>query len=92
MSATSTTDCSGVPEASRPLLVGLDTLVIGALRREPHPTHLSLSQALAEIQRLRPKRAFLTHLSHRLDHAATEAALPDHVRLACDGLDVEIPD
>jgi phosphoribosyl 1,2-cyclic phosphate phosphodiesterase len=85
------TDCSGIPEASWPLLEGLDTLIVGALRQQPHPTHFSISQALDVIARLRPRRAFLTHLSHHLDHAAAEASLPAGVRLAYDGLRIEAP-
>lgn len=80
------TDVSRIPDESRPLLEGLDTLVLDALRREPHPTHFSLDQALAEIRRIRPRQAYLTHLSHSLDHAETEKRLPENVRLAYDGL------
>jgi phosphoribosyl 1,2-cyclic phosphate phosphodiesterase len=80
------TDVSRIPEASWPLLEGLDTLILDALRPEPHPTHFSLAEALAVIARLRPRRSFLTHLSHALEHAPTEAALPPGVALAYDGL------
>jgi phosphoribosyl 1,2-cyclic phosphate phosphodiesterase len=84
------TDCSGVPDASMPLLEGLDTLVLGAVRHDPHPAHFSVEQALELIAQLSPRRAFLTHISHRLDHVETEAALPADVRLAYDGLAIEI--
>jgi len=70
------TDVSRIPEASWPLLEGLDTLILDALRHEPHPTHFNLEEALAVIERLRPRRALLTHLSHGFDHAPTEATLP----------------
>jgi len=86
------TDCSAVPEASAVLLRGLDTLVLDALRRRPHPTHFSLSEAVDVIERLKPRRAYLTHMAHDLGHAATEAVLPDHIRLAYDGLEIEMPD
>ena len=85
------TDCSGVPEESFQLLGGLDTLVVGAVRLDPHPTHFTLSEALALVERLKPRRAYFTHISHRLDHAAVEAGLPPDVRLAYDGLEVETP-
>ena len=85
------TDASEIPEDSRGLLEGLDTLVIGALRRRPHPTHFSIDQALAEIARIRPGRAFLTHLCHDLEHAELESELPSGVRPAWDGLELEIP-
>jgi phosphoribosyl 1,2-cyclic phosphate phosphodiesterase len=83
------TDVSSIPEPSWGLLEGLDTLILDALRYEPHPTHFSLSEALAVIERLRPKRAILTHLSHAFDHEPTEATLPPSVALAYDGLTVD---
>lgn len=85
------TDCSAVPEESVRLLAGLDTLVVGAVRVAPHPAHFNLSGALELVERLKPRRAYFTHISHRLDHAAVEAGLPPHVRLACDGLEIETP-
>ncbi|MGE5754820.1 MAG: MBL fold metallo-hydrolase [Planctomycetaceae bacterium] len=83
------TDVSKIPEASWPLLRDLDILILDALRFDPHPTHFSLAEALAAIERIRPRRAFLTHLSHAFDHAATESTLPPHVALAYDGLALE---
>jgi phosphoribosyl 1,2-cyclic phosphate phosphodiesterase len=80
------TDVSRIPDESWPLLQGLDTLILDALRHEPHPTHFSLSQALEVIARLQPRRAFLTHLSHGFDHGPTESTLPPGVALAYDGL------
>ncbi len=62
------TDVSKIPDASRPLLENLDVLVLDALRYEPHPTHFTLNEALAEIERLRPRQTYLTHLSHSFDH------------------------
>jgi phosphoribosyl 1,2-cyclic phosphate phosphodiesterase len=83
------TDVCRIPETSWPMLEGLDTLILGALRFEPHPTHFSLSEALAVIERLRPRRAFLTHLSHAFNHAGTESTLPPSVALAYDGLTLD---
>ncbi|WP_435006210.1 MBL fold metallo-hydrolase [Tundrisphaera lichenicola] len=83
------TDVSRIPEASWPLLEGLDTLILDALRPEPHPTHFNLEQALGAIERVRPKMAYLTHLSHSFDHGPTEATLPPRVALAYDGLTLE---
>jgi phosphoribosyl 1,2-cyclic phosphate phosphodiesterase len=80
------TDVSRIPEESWPLLEGLDTLLLDALRPEPHPTHFHLEQALATIERLKPRRAWLTHLSHSFDHGVTESTLPEGVALAYDGL------
>jgi len=83
------TDVSRIPESSWPLLEGLDILIRAALRPEPHPTHFSLSEALAVIERLRPRRALLTHLSHGFDHGPTESTLPPSVALAYDGLTLD---
>jgi phosphoribosyl 1,2-cyclic phosphate phosphodiesterase len=84
------TDCSGIPDASWPLLSGVRTVVLDALRERPHPTHLSVEQALAIVERLKPERALFTHMCHDLPHAATCARLPAGVQLAYDGLTFEI--
>jgi phosphoribosyl 1,2-cyclic phosphate phosphodiesterase len=84
------TDCSEIPETSWPLLHGVQTVVLDALRERPHPTHLSVNQALAVVERLRPARAYFTHMCHDLPHAATCARLPAGVELAYDGLTFEI--
>jgi phosphoribosyl 1,2-cyclic phosphate phosphodiesterase len=86
------TDASTIPPETMALLEGLDTLILNALRVEPHPTHLSVGEAVAIIEQLRPRRAFLTHLTHRLEHAETEAKLPHPIRLGYDGLTFEVPD
>jgi phosphoribosyl 1,2-cyclic phosphate phosphodiesterase len=83
------TDVSRIPDSSWPMLEGLDVLILDALRHEPHPTHFSLLEALAVIERLRPRRALLTHLSHGFDHGPTESTLPPSVALAYDGLTLD---
>lgn len=83
------TDVSRIPDETWPMLEGLDTLILDALRYEPHPTHFSLQEALAVVDRLRPRRTFLTHLSHSFDHGPTESALPPKVALAYDGLTLD---
>jgi phosphoribosyl 1,2-cyclic phosphate phosphodiesterase len=80
------TDVSVIPERSWPLLEGLEVLVLDALRPKPHPGHFSVEQALAVIERLRPRRAYLTHMSHELEHEATNGRLPEGVQLAYDGM------
>lgn len=82
------TDVSGIPDETWPLLEGLDTLVIDALRDEPHPTHFSIGQALEVIDRVRPRQSYFTHLSHTLEYTETNARLPPGVRLAHDGLKI----
>ena len=66
---------------------GLDCLVVNALRLEPHPSHQSLAEALALVERLRPRRAVLTHMSHGIGlHRDVEARLPENIYLGYDGL------
>ncbi len=83
------TDVSRIPDESWPLLEGLDVLIIDALQDKPHPTHFGISQALEVVERVQPQRAYFTHISHKLDHDATNARLPDRVELAFDGLRIE---
>jgi len=83
------TDCSGIPEASAEMLQGLDLLVIGALKRDAHPKHFNLDEALCEIERLKAGSAYLTHLSHEFEHEELEKELPENVHVAYDGLVLE---
>lgn len=88
------TDVSQIPDETRPHLRDLDALVLGTVRRDPHPTHFGLYQAVAEVTDLAPRRAFFTHLSHHFDHdeiSAEMAALPEPIELAYDGLRLDIP-
>ena len=87
-SAAYLTDLSDIPAESLPLLNDLDVLIIDALRREPHPTHSHLDNSIALVEQLKPRRAYFTHMSHDLDHTATDASLPPHIRLAYDGLQI----
>ena len=81
------TDVSGIPDRSWPRLEGLDVLVLDALRPgKPHPAHFSVEQALDVIARVKPRQAYLTHLSHSIDHDAVTATLPGNIALAYDGL------
>lgn len=84
------TDHSDIPEESRARLAGLDVLFLDALRHRPHPTHTTVEQAVRLVEELKPRRAFFTHMCHDLSHERTEAALPAHVRLAYDGLEIEV--
>ena len=84
------TDCSVIPETSWPLVAGVDTLVIDALRDKPHNTHFTVEQALTAIERIAPRQAYLTHMTHDLGYEATSARLPGHVDLAYDGLVIDV--
>jgi phosphoribosyl 1,2-cyclic phosphate phosphodiesterase len=83
------TDMSDLSDEALAMLQGLDILILDALRRDPHPSHSHLAKSLRYVEKLHPRRAFFTHISHDLDHAATEATLPSHVRLAYDGLELQ---
>jgi len=85
-------DLSGLPPQSIAALGGLDIWIVDALRYRPHPSHWSVDEALAWIDRLKPKRAILTNLHSDLDYAALRAKLPPHVEPAFDGMVVELAD
>ncbi len=85
-SAAYLTDMSDIPAESLPLLKDLDILILDALRREPHPSHSHLANSIALVEKIAPKRAFFTHISHDLDHETTNAELPSNMQLAHDGL------
>jgi phosphoribosyl 1,2-cyclic phosphate phosphodiesterase len=91
-SAAYLTDHSEIPESSFAKLQGLDILFLDALRHKPHPTHSTVENSLRIVERVKPKRAFFTHICHDLPHEATNATLPPNVRLSYDGmkLDFEI--
>lgn len=84
------TDCNLIPEETCARLMGLELLVIDALRFKKHPTHMTVNQALSYIERLKPRRALLTHISHDIKHADTSEHLPENVEIAYDGLAVEL--
>jgi phosphoribosyl 1,2-cyclic phosphate phosphodiesterase len=84
------TDTSGIPSSSKALLHDLDAVVIDALRWEPHPTHLSVPEALALVEELQPRHAYLTHVSHTLEHESTNQRIGPRVEVAYDGLTLEL--
>jgi phosphoribosyl 1,2-cyclic phosphate phosphodiesterase len=84
------TDVNAIPEESWSLLMGLDVLIIDALRIRPHATHFSLQEAVGVSERLRPRRTIFTHISHDLDHDPTNATLPPGMELGYDGLKIEV--
>jgi len=84
------TDHSEIPEESMEMLQGLDVLFLDALRHKPHPTHSTLEQSLKTVERLKPREAWFTHISHDLPHEVTDQLLPNGVGLAYDGLEVSV--
>ena len=88
------TDFSRIPEESMSLLADTEELVLDALRDEPHPMHQTVEQALELVARLRPRRAWFTHIAHDLPHQETNQRLVrlgfPHVQLAYDGLSFEV--
>lgn len=85
------TDASRIPEASLHRLGGLDLLILGALRPEPpHPTHFTFGEALTVVERLAPRRTYFTHMTHEVLYREAERALPGGVRLAYDGLVLDV--
>jgi phosphoribosyl 1,2-cyclic phosphate phosphodiesterase len=84
------TDCNRIDDEAWPLLTGLDTVVIDALREEPHPTHFSLGQAIEAGRRIGARQTLFTHMCHHLPHEATDAKLPAGMRLAYDGLTLDL--
>jgi len=79
-------DAKSLPRDTRDRVHEIDVLILDCLRPDPHPTHLSLAEALGVIEDLSPGRAWLTHLGHDLDHATLAASLPPRVGVAHDGL------
>jgi phosphoribosyl 1,2-cyclic phosphate phosphodiesterase len=84
------TDHSDIPPASMDLLHGLDVLFLDALRYKPHPTHSTVDQSTRTVEKLAPRRAFFTHICHDLGHERAESLLPPHIRLAYDGLEIQV--
>ncbi|MBM4194188.1 MAG: MBL fold metallo-hydrolase [Gemmatimonadetes bacterium] len=84
------TDAKELPAAALAILRGVKVLVLNALFRRPHPTHLSISEAVETAKTVGAARTYLTHLTHRIAHAELEAELPDGIRPAFDGLRVTV--
>ena len=85
-------DCHAIPEATLEKMKGVETLVLNCLRERPHPTQLNLEAALGYISRIRPKRAYLTHMCHDLSHVEWLKKLPHGVEPAYDGLELKVED
>jgi phosphoribosyl 1,2-cyclic phosphate phosphodiesterase len=85
------TDANFIDEVGFKKLQGTEILVINALRIEPHISHFNLAEALEIIERIKPKKAYLTHISHLLGlHDEVSKILPPNVEIAYDGLQIDI--
>jgi len=84
------TDVHSLPEESFVTLQGVTVWIVDALRHRPHPTHASVAQALSWIERVKPVRAVLTHMSNELDYSTLAAALPQGVEPGYDGMVIEV--
>jgi len=85
------TDANFIPDETFDRLKGTEVLVLNALQQEPHISHFNLKEALAMVEKIKPKRAYFTHISHKLGlHAEVQKKLPANVFLAYDGLQVTV--
>jgi phosphoribosyl 1,2-cyclic phosphate phosphodiesterase len=86
------TDVTQLDESAFAALAGVDLWIVDCMRREPHPTHSHVAKSLAWIDRVRPRRAILTHMDQSLDYRELSAELPAGVEPGYDGLIIELPD
>jgi len=84
------TDVNEIPEASWPLLEGVETLILSALRYTPHPTHFNFEEAMAVARRIGARRTVLTHIAHEVDHSDLRVELPAGVEVGHDGLVIDV--
>jgi phosphoribosyl 1,2-cyclic phosphate phosphodiesterase len=84
------TDVNAIPPESMERLLGLDVLILDALRPRGHATHFSLEEAVEVARALAPRQTYFTHMSHELEHDATNAGLPPGMALAYDGMRIPL--
>jgi phosphoribosyl 1,2-cyclic phosphate phosphodiesterase len=86
------TDVTELDKTAFAALAGIELWIVDCMRREPHPTHSHLAKTLAWVDRVRPRRAILTHMDQSLDYRELSAELPAGVEPGYDGLTVELAD
>ncbi|TAL62729.1 MAG: MBL fold metallo-hydrolase [Bacteroidetes bacterium] len=85
------TDANSISETEKKKIIGSEVLVLNALRNEAHPSHFTLDEAVAQINELKPKTAYLIHMSHQIGlHEEVEDELPENIHLAFDGLHINM--
>ena len=85
------TDANYISEDEKAKIKGCDVIVLNALRKEPHPSHFTLQEAIDLMMELKPKQAYFTHISHQLGlHNEVEKELPPFIKLAYDGLNIDV--
>ena len=85
------TDVKTIEDSEIDKLKGVKVLVVNALREKPHHSHFNLEEAIAFIQKVKPQKAYLTHISHYMGfHEEVQQRLPDNIYLAYDNLQIEI--
>ena len=86
------TDTNGIPDSSMRLLEGVRVFALDGLRPSPrHPTHFTIGEAVECAKRVGAEQTWLIHLTHEVEHASFDATLPEGIRLAYDGLQIELP-
>ena len=85
------TDANYISEDEKAKIKGCDVIVLNALRKEPHPSHFTLQEAIDLMMELKPKQAYFTHISHQLGlHNEVEKEVPPFIKLAYDGLNIDV--
>lgn len=84
------TDCKRVPDQAMELAKNADIVILDGLRPDPHPTHMSISEAVETALRIGAPQTYLTHMTQHVDYDATSASLPTGIALAYDGLRIKL--
>ncbi len=83
-------DCNGIPETTFQRLENLDAIVLDGLRPKPHPTHFTISECVEQLERIKAKQSFITHLTHDSEHHELQARLGRAITVPWDGLEVSL--